>query len=176
MAQSAIDIFNRASQLQATGNFGEALRILQIAADNGYAPALQRLGDTFSYAIGVEQNFTKAFEFYYRAACTGLAISQYKVGWSFQFGVGVPRDYNKAIEFYFLAADQEYPLAQFCLAWCYEHGVGVEKNPQKAKEYFEKSAQGGMDEALYRVGENCEIDEYSAQTGPYNVIQPLEIE
>lgn len=38
------------------------------------------------------------------------------------------------------------------LAMCYYNGIGVEKDYVKAYNYFEKSANGGHDDAMMRVG------------------------
>ncbi|CAG8501865.1 2399_t:CDS:2 [Paraglomus occultum] len=79
MTQATIDTFNLGLRLQAAKNYDKALQLLQMAADNGYALALHRLGDTFLFAMGVEKNDTKAFSYYNRAAGIGIISSSYSV-------------------------------------------------------------------------------------------------
>jgi TPR repeat protein len=141
-----------------------SLSFIQISANQGYAPAQNRLGICYDYGDGVKQDLSKAVEYYQRAANQGHAVAQFNLGWCWECGKGVTKDWSEAVRYYQLSADQGCSLAQNNLGSCYENGTGVDLDFSKALSYYQLSAEQGHSLAqnnlglCYEVGKGTEKD------------------
>lgn len=116
----------------------EIAKLYAQAAELGYAPAQNQLGECYQDGRGVEKSIEKAFEWYKKAADQGLCEAQYNLACCFK------RHYK---EFTFLwmkkAADQMHPKALEEVGECYEAGYGTKRNYSLAKNYFIKARKRG---------------------------------
>jgi TPR repeat protein len=73
-------------------DYGEALRLLRIAAEVHIPAALYDLAVCYANGEGVEQDWDRAFELYLQAALHGDDDAVFKVGQSYFYGRGVAED------------------------------------------------------------------------------------
>jgi hypothetical protein len=97
------------------GDYAGALDSYRSAANQGFAPAQNRVGYMYQLGKGVDQDFEAAMNWYLRAADQGYAIAQFNVGALFEGGIGVTRSVADAIRWYELAAKQGYEPARTAL-------------------------------------------------------------
>ena len=100
-------------------NIPEAIRLYQLAADRGLAPAQFNLGMMHELGRGVKADLANAFKFYLKAAEQGFAPAQFNVGNMYASGLGVKQDYLEAALWFRQAADRNVPEAQYNLALAY---------------------------------------------------------
>lgn len=108
------------------------------AADLGYAPAQNALGDCYYYGKGVEENIERAFEWYKNAAEQGLCEAQCNLAFLF-------KNYSEELAFIWMkkAANKSYPKALYEMGNFYEYGIGINKNWNRAKKYYAKAEEKG---------------------------------
>lgn len=111
-----------------------------------------RLGFSYHYGLGVQQNDCEALKHYRYSADQGNTIGQCKLGNMFRKGVGVEKNYGQALRYYRLAADQGCPIGHLELGGMYWNGFGVEKDYNAAIPHFRASAEKGCVLALYNLG------------------------
>jgi hypothetical protein len=87
-----------ANKAYATGNYAEATKQYELAAEQGDAKAQFMLGNMHALGQGVVQDYAKAFYWHKLAAEQGDAKAQYLVGYMFYKGQGVVQDYAKAFK------------------------------------------------------------------------------
>lgn len=66
--------------------------LLQLAADAGFAPALNSLALSYDYGEGVEQSYTTALAYYRQAAIAGVPRAATNTGIMYLEGLGTDRD------------------------------------------------------------------------------------
>jgi hypothetical protein len=99
----------------ARHDYASAMDWYRGAANQGFAPAQNRVGYIYQMGLGIAQDFEAAMNWYRKAADQGYANSQYNIGTLYQSGAGVPMDTNEARRWYSLAAAQGYELAKAAL-------------------------------------------------------------
>lgn len=90
----------------AAKNPAEALKWLELAANQGHADACYKLGILYRTGLGVLQNFETAFQWFELAAKQNHADAQYDIGLMHKNGLSVPVDFVKAYVWLNLAAAQ----------------------------------------------------------------------
>ena len=133
---------------------GEKLGWLVKSAEDGYAPALVKLGNYYQYGYGIKQDLRKAAGLYYRAAEQGYRRGQYYLSKCLYFGTGVERDAAEAIQWLYRAALGGDSDAQFDLGLHYHHEVddgNGKNNLGEAVKWYLQSAEQGNVEALYQL-------------------------
>ena len=91
---------------EAAKNPAEALKWLELAANQGHADARYKLGILYRTGLGVLQNFETAFQWFELAAKQNHADAQYDIGLMHKNGQSVPVDFVKAYVWLNLAAAQ----------------------------------------------------------------------
>lgn len=127
-----------------------ALALFQKAADQGYAPAQNSLGDFYAKGEMVEKDIVQAAKWYSAAAVKGNLWAQLSLGDAYLNGKGVDKNFAEAVKWYQKAAEQGDNKANRMLGNMYHRGEGVEKDPKKANQYWEKAAGAGGDEIAMR--------------------------
>ena len=102
-----------------------------------------KLGCSYYYGEGVNQDYTKAVYWYTKAAEQGLAVAQCDLGYCYENGNGVEQDHTKAVYWYTKAAEQGFAVAQYNLGICYKNGEGVTQNYSQVVYWFQKAAEQG---------------------------------
>ena len=133
-------------------NYEEAVKWYRKAAEQGYAPAQNNLGDMYQYGRGVMTNYYDAVQWYGKAAAQGLASAQNNLGNMYCYDRGVTKNYEVAVRWYEKAATQGYIVAQYKLGNMYYYGRGVTKNYYDAAQWYKKAAERGLAEAQNNLG------------------------
>lgn len=132
---------------------GKAAELYRKVADQGYAPAQERLGILFAIGLGVPQDNAEALSWLRKAAAQGNAAAQTYLGGMYKNGQGVPQDYAKAMEWYRKAAAQGTATAQRNLGRMYENGEGVSQDYAEAVAWYRKAvADRDEDGAPFNLG------------------------
>ena len=122
----------------------KALKCFSEAADAGYAPAQNKMGN-------MSNDPKKAIEWYQKAASQGYPNSIYNLGQYYRIGEGVQRDEEQAFKYYMEAADLNFPLALSMVGFCYNNGWGTPLDIGKAFWYYKKAAELGESEGQLQL-------------------------
>ena len=98
--------FEKAEEAFERGDYATALRELRRLAEQGYAPAQNKLGDMYYFGFGVLSDNAEVVKWYRRAAEQGHRGGQYNLGGMYYNGIGVSEDYVQAYLWINLAASQ----------------------------------------------------------------------
>lgn len=145
--------------LDSAGNYAEAMKYYQKAADLGNLWAQNNIGVLYEYGNGIKQNYAEAFKWYQKAADKGLALAQRNLGSLYENGTGVKLNYTAAIKWYQKAADQGDDVAQYNLGSLYQgryadaNQPGLPANYTEAMNWFRKAAAQGNTDAMNAIGE-----------------------
>ena len=93
----------------------EAVRLYQLATDQGTAQAQCYSGAMYMIGTGVPQDHTKAARLFQLATDQGNADAQWSLGTMYVDGMGFPQDHTKAAWLIKLAYDQGYQPAKDAL-------------------------------------------------------------
>lgn len=150
------DALNALANVFANGsgvpqNLTEAVRLYELAAAKGHAPALFNLGMMSELGRGLPADLGAAFKRYLRAAELGFAPAQFNVGNMYANGLGVKADFFEAALWFRQAADRAIPEAQYNLALAYELGRGVAKDEAAAQKWYRAAAEQGYSRARYNL-------------------------
>lgn len=103
----AIRTYDEALALHKSGEYREALPLMQAAADRGSAEAMSILGSMYLLGQGVKENGVVAVQWLQRAIDNGFAGAVSVLGMAYATGkAGVKIDLPKAIEMLTCAAAQ----------------------------------------------------------------------
>lgn len=157
-------------------DYGQALYWYRLAGNQGYGPAMCRLGQMYENGTGVAQDYKQAEEWFIKGGPYGDAQwhlltmyehmanegdieAQYKLGLQYRYGGSVDRcdssfgiDYKQALSLFRKLAEQGHADAQFELAQMYNDGVGVTQNDVLAIYWYRKAAEQGVASAQFRLG------------------------
>ncbi len=117
-------------------NEPEAARFFRKAAELGYAPAQDVLGQMYQTGRGVAQYYGEAINWYRKAAEQGHVAAFMHLGKMYREGVGVEQDYLKAADWYRKAAERGQAEARYYLGDMYEFGKGVEQDKIEALKWY----------------------------------------
>lgn len=118
----------------------KAFELIQQAAKNYIASAMNELGMLYAQGIGVTKDQTKACEWYLKAAEDGNPLAMTNLGIHYFFGSGVSQDYQQARYWLESAIAEGEPNAKFLLALIYVKGLGIKKNPNHAAKLLKSLA------------------------------------
>ncbi len=121
----------------------DALRLLRLAADQGYAPAETGLGAVYESGDLVARDIPQAIRWYTKAADQGDWIAQFSLGRLYFFGDGVARDTATAKKWLQEAAASGSGGAAFYLGRLHDAGEGTTTNYAEAVRWYKQSAEAG---------------------------------
>ena len=161
-------------------NIPEAVKYYLLAAEAGYAPAQNALGEIYCdsndlkgdpkiacyYNSGraIESDNEQAFKWYLSAATAGDKTAMYNLGEMYYKGYFLKTDYKKAHHWFKLSADQGNGDSQKMLGDIYYYGQGVKKNLEESFRWYKLSANQDNEDGLlglafmYRYGQGIEKD------------------
>ena len=93
-------------------DYSLALGIFRRLANDGYAPAQDKLAWMYQNGWGVEQSYSQAVNWFRKAAEQGNTEALASMGLMYLKGWGVPQNYDTALEWYGKAAAQGSEVAQ----------------------------------------------------------------
>jgi uncharacterized protein len=121
----------------------DGVRLLQSAADKGYAPAQNELGLRYQKGAGVNASSVEAGKWFQKAADQKHVPAQVNLGLLLVKGDGMEQDLGKALKLFQAAADAGDSWGLNNLGSMYEMGWGVQKDLQKAKALYKQAADKG---------------------------------
>lgn len=151
-AQFRMGEFSRLGEGGVERNIEKAVHWYQAAAQNGYAPAADMLGECYRNAWGVDIDCITAVNWYRQAAEAGYHWGQFHLGVSYLYGIGITKDEEQAVLWLQKAANQNLPSAQGLLGACIEHGVGGPADLRKAIELYRAAISKDEPLALFNLG------------------------
>ena len=139
-------------------DLNEALRYLNLAANQEFPKALESLGRIYQGKVPafkniVEQDSEKSFSNTKLAADKKYACAQFSLGEMYYLGDGVKKDLNEACRLYALAAHQGHAAALTRLSLEYLKGDGVGKDTKEAYRLCKLAADQEWPEALYGLAQ-----------------------
>lgn len=143
--RKALEAFSR-------GDYYQALRFWQTAAEKGDPQAMNNLGVLYDKGLGVEPDVGRALHWYAKSADAGHPSGMCNFGRMLEQGRGVPPDAAEAARWFDLAARRGQPEAQYNLGMLYEQGHGVQKDDAAAAAWYSRAAAANQPDALARLG------------------------
>ena len=139
-AQTALaSCYDLGMHVQPNGK--ELIRLLTVAANQGYAPAEYELGRIYLYGRGINTDYAQALVWERKAAEQGDPRAQRDLAFMYERGFGVTADPAQAAEWNRKAAIQGNAEAQLHLAKGLDEGVGVSKDSEEARKWYAKAAR-----------------------------------
>ena len=130
---------------------GEAVKWLQMAAEQGNMWAQDGLGHAYYHGRGVPQNRSEAVKWWRLAAEQGSDHAQLFLGIAYSDGKGVPQDMSVALEWWRAAANRGNDWAHNFLGEAYYSG-GASRNTSEAVNLARRNAERGDEWAQYFLG------------------------
>lgn len=130
----------------------EAIRLYRMAADQGYGPAMNNLGDLYYHGTAVPRDDAEAIRWYRMAVQKGNACAANTLGVMYQNGRGLAKNIAEAAKLYREAAEKGHALARYNLAILYRDGNGVAKSYPEAARWFRLAADQGDPDAMANLG------------------------
>lgn len=130
----------------------EAVRWLQLSAEQGFDVAMYRLGKLYYQGDLIEQNITKALYWLRQADKEDNQYAQYLLGKIYLNGNNVTVNYAVAEEMFSKAARQGSPFAKYSLAKMHIKGQAANSNIGYAVQLLTESANQGNQWAEYQLG------------------------
>jgi uncharacterized protein len=121
----------------------DGIKLLQSAADKGYAPAQNELGLRHQNGSGVKLSAIEAGKWFTKAADQKHVSAQVNLGLLLVKGEGLEQDLPKAFDLFKAAADAGDSWGLNNLGSMYEMGWGVPKDLKKAKALYKEAADKG---------------------------------
>lgn len=122
----------------------EGIRLIQRAANRGYAPAQSDVGSLYLHGLfGKTQSVIQARKWFTLSANQGCAEGQNNLGILYLGENEIKRDYFKAANLFKSAALKGNLFAQFQLSMMYEYGMGVAIDRKASFYWIKKAALGG---------------------------------
>jgi TPR repeat protein len=151
MADNLEEMVKKGLEARDRGDFVEAFKLFQKAAEQGNAEGQYRLGFCYDTGEGVKEDKEQEVYWYTKAAEQGHAKGQCNLGYCYETGEGVKEDKEQSVYWYTKAAEQDYAQAQFNLG-TYYNGEGVKQDQAKAFYWYTKAAEQGHAGAQCNLG------------------------
>jgi uncharacterized protein len=121
----------------------DGIKLLQSAADKGYAPAQNELGLRLQKGSGLTPSAADAAVWFQKASDQNYVTAHVNLGLLLVKGEGLPQDLPKAFQLFQKAADGGDAWGLNNLGSMYEMGWGVGKDIEKAKSFYKLAADKG---------------------------------
>jgi len=102
------DLVHDGMRAYNNGNYQEAKKLWEKAANQGNAEAQTNLGNMYHNGQGVRQDYQEAVKWYRKAANQGYAEAQSNLGVMYGLGQGVRQNISKAKELFGQACDNGF--------------------------------------------------------------------
>lgn len=135
------DTLATAEDLFAEQAYAQATALYHVAAENGSAPAMMRLGLMADIGLGRAKNPETALEWYRRAASQGLPDAMFNVAIMHEAGIGTERSAEEAYLWYSRAALRGHGRAQYNLGLLFDAGIGVPASPALSRFWFDRASR-----------------------------------
>ncbi|KAK8840428.1 hypothetical protein M9Y10_030633 [Tritrichomonas musculus] len=129
------------------------INYLQLAAENGYEPALNDLFAIYSSDEFGLKNISKSSQYYKQASNSIDPKVHYSLGCIFYYGIYVEKDIEKSIYHYKRAAELHSCISQYNLGAIYLNGLEyIKPDIDKSIYYFSLAAEQNFVDAQFTLG------------------------
>jgi len=126
----------------------EARKWFAKAADFGFVPALNTLGQAYQAGVGGPKDLKEARAYFQKAAEEGYVPAQFNLARLYYTGgAGLPQDFKQAGAWFVQASRSGHAESLYAAARMYDLGEGVEASPAKAIVYYKEAALKNVPEA-----------------------------
>lgn len=125
--------------------------LYRLAAEKGYAPAMNYLGFRYFNGDYVRQDIDSALYWLAKAAGAGDVRAASNLGYLLSHDSAVTRDYPQAVYWLTKAADAQLPVAQSLLADLLRQGLGAPKDTAKAELLYTTAIEHGLQDAELKL-------------------------
>ena len=135
-------------------DYDNALRYYQMAAEENFPDALERLAEAYlGDNLGLEKDEKIALKLFKKSARLGNAAAQYNLGMAYACGYyGLKANREKAVFWLKKSAKGENPMACLQLGLYYYYTVKTEKSYKNAFDLFTNAFNLGEKEAIVNIG------------------------
>ena len=147
------DVLQKASELNNSGRYEEAFKLIEAFSKNGDPAAQFFLAGLLEQGYGADKDPNRAQQLLFAAAEKGHAEAQARVGGFYALGHGVDIDYEKAAFWLEKAARQGSASALNDLGNMHSLGLFYEKNEAHAVGLYQISAELGNPGGQYSYGQ-----------------------
>jgi TPR repeat protein len=130
----------------------EAFRWYELAAEQGHAEAMKRIGDMYAQGRGVSQDYVAAAAWYRRAVDRRSLAAASNLATLYFYGLGVPQNYGETRRLLKSAVRGGDAEAQDKLGTMYESGMAVARDLIRARDLYLQSAAQGYAPAMVNLG------------------------
>ena len=164
-----------AAEVPVPGNYGEAMRWYERAAEGGSALAQFYLGVMLENGVRGEPDAEAAAGWYLKAAEQDHVEAQSRIAEMYYEGRGVARAPTDALRWFEAAAEGGSASAQYNLALMYERGIGTEANARRAVRWYERAVESGIDAARRQLSYLHAVGGPGLEPDPIRALMWLEI-
>ena len=137
-AETSEEYVELAEQAFEKADIVSAMNYYRRAANNGYAPAQNRL----AYLLDKSEENEAAIEWYRKAAAQGEAEAQFNLARLYAAGEGIEQDTEQAFQLFTKSAEQQYAPAIRVLALANERGqLGQRIDYEKSQHWLQRGQQ-----------------------------------
>jgi TPR repeat protein len=122
------------------------------AAEFGFVPALDILGNRELAGAGMPRDPARAVAHLKQAADAGYVPAEYHLARAYYGGDGIPKDLKLAGAWFDAAAHAGLPAAMFAAGRMYDLGEGVPANQARAIVYYKDAALKGDPDGQFALG------------------------
>lgn len=136
-------------------DFQKALEFYQIAAKQGFVPAMYRIGECFWHGLGCEGNKRTAQSWFAQSLVLEKEDSSpeavYRTAMCYTYGYAAAKDEEKALRLFKKAGDS-LAAALYEIGLFYRDGKGsVQVDVQQASAYLRRAYDGRYEEAIFAL-------------------------
>lgn len=140
--------FELARVLHAAGQRGQAMAMLEKAAEGNHALAMVN----YAVMLGERGDHTLEFALYQKAAATGNILAAYNLGVAYRDGIGTPANGELAAQWFERASAAKDNLGAFNLAVLLDEGTQIPEDNRKAAHFYKLAAERGNVDAMVNLG------------------------
>jgi TPR repeat protein len=140
--------FELARVLHAAGQRGQAMAMLEKAAEGNHALAMVN----YAVMLGERGDHAGEFALYQKAAATGNILAAYNLGVAYRDGIGTPANGELAAQWFERASVAKDNLGAFNLAVMLDEGTQVPEDNRKAAQFYRLAADRGNVDAMVNLG------------------------
>ncbi len=135
----------------ANPDYAEARAWYELAAAEGNARAMTRLGRIYEEGLGIPVDRSAARAWYLEAADLGDSAAMVRLAQIHINGEGVMVDYDKAVAWLVKAAEANDGAAVALLAWCFDVGAGLKEDAYEAARHLLRALSLGAWDAQHQL-------------------------
>jgi TPR repeat protein len=140
--------FELARVLHAAGQHGQAMAMLEKAAEGNHAIAMVN----YAVMLGDRGDHAAEFALYQKAAASGNILAAYNLGVAYRDGIGTSASGALATQWFERASVAKDNLGAFNLAVMLDEGTQIPEDNRRAAQFYMLAADRGNVDAMINLG------------------------